>query len=264
MRKIGFMPYKNTQKEILPKSYKVDERDKQRKMFIAMLNEYLPEKARFTTSDNVHYKQTLLEIFNEKIFSFFQCYHLRPERPQRIVRVYTHESQFFGQFFNYSRHPKARWFARSIPHREGFRLLLGYSHPAAQLMQLIFDGKEIKMTLDLDSLFARTVYRRIKREPSKRITLDMPYIHIDQHGVKTRIHPRWKQVDPKQLQRRKEDIDSGLQQLCEEDIDQFYLIYPKTEVFQRHIQVKNEQTDQLKMIPYSFTFSLKDKKTCRQ
>jgi hypothetical protein len=263
MRKIGFIPYKNTQKEILPKSYRIGKRNQQRRMLIAMLNEYLPEAARFPTTDTAQYDRTIPEIFNEQILSFFQCCRLRPERPQRVLRIYRNESQLFGQFFNYSRHPRARWFARRIPHCNDFHPMLGYSHPAAHLIQLIFDGREIRMTLDLDTLFAQTVYHRIKREPSKQITLDMPYIHINQNGVRTRLYPRWKKVDPSLLQQRSSDIENGLKQLDEEEIDQLYLVYPKTETFQRHIQIKNDQTDQLKLIPYSFTFSQKERKTCK-
>jgi hypothetical protein len=264
MRKIGFMPYKETQKEILPKSYRVDARPKQRRMFIAMLNEQLSEAARFDLSNPAPFGQSLLELFNEKILSFFPCHRLRPERPQRVVRIHAHESQLFGAFFNYCSHPRARWLAERTPHRESFRMLLGYAHPAAELIQLIFDGRQIRLTLDLDTLFTHTVFRRIKREPSKTITLDMPYIHIDQHGVRTRLYPRWKQVDPRRLEQRREDIDHGFKQLSDEGIDQMYLLYPKTERFQRHIQLKNSRTDQLKMIPYSFTFTQRKKQSCKR
>ena len=264
MRKIGFIPCRGTQKEILPKSYAVEQRHERRKMLIAMINDSLPEAARFSSADNGQYRQTVPEIFDDRIRSFFQCHRLRPERPQRVVRIYTHESLLFERYFSRSSHPMGRYFARNSPGSGEFRMLLGYDHPAAQLIALIFDGREVRMMLDLDTLFAHTVFRRIRREPSKTITLDPPYIHIDQHGVKTRLHPRWKQVDPRRLEQRREDIEQGLQQLKHDGIDQCYLVYPKTERFQRHIQIKNGETDQLKMIPYSFTFSQKEKKSCRK
>jgi hypothetical protein len=264
MRKIGFMPYKDTQKEVLPKSYAVEKQYQRRKMLMAMLNESLPAAARFSTTDSGQYRQTVPEIFNARILSFFQCHRLRPERPQRVVRIYTHESLLFGRFFRRCTHPRARYFARNTVREESFQMLIGYAHPAAQLIALIFDGSDIRMMLDLDTLFTQTVFRRIRREPSKKITLDMPYIHIDQNGVKTRLYPRWKQVNPCRLEQRREDIEHGLKQLKDDGIDQCYLVYPKTERFQRHIQIKNGDTDQLKMIPYSFTFSQRKKKSCRK
>lgn len=264
MRKIGFMPYKTTQKEILPKSYRVDTRPQRRKMLIAMLNEQLSEAARFDLSNPAAFTRTLLELFDTKILSFFPCHRLRPERPRPVTRILMYETALFGQFFNYSRHPLARWFATCMPYRESFRMQSGHTHPAAELIGLIFDGREIRLTLDLDTLFAQTVFQRIKREPSKTITLDPPYIHIDQNGVRTRLHPRWRRIDPDRLETHREEIDNGFRQLRDEGIDQVYLLYPKTERFQRHIQLKNDRTDQLKMIPYSFTFTQKEKRSCGQ
>jgi len=34
---------------------------------------------------------------------------------------------------------------------------------------------------------------------NKIVTLDAPYIHIDQHGVRTRLYTRWKHVNPNNL-----------------------------------------------------------------
>ena len=42
--------------------------------------------------------------------------------------------------------------------------------------------------------------------------------------------------------------------LKNEEIDQCYLVYPKTDNFKRHVSLKDKSSNQLKMIPYSFTF----------
>lgn len=264
MRKTGFITRKDTQQEILPKSYRVEALPQRRKMVIMMINEILGKKARFDTRDASLFHETVPHIFQRRIFSHFQGRKLRPETGQRVRRIYSRESKLFNHFFAASDYPAARMLAGTNRDKDTgtCELCPQSDHPAAELIGLIFDGRDIRMSLDLDTLFATTVFRRIKREPSKRITLDMPYIHIEQDGVRTRLHPRWKSVDPERLECRRGEIEEGLRQLRDDAIDQCYLVYPKTDLFRRHIQVKDAYTNQLKMIPYSFTFSLREKPSC--
>ncbi|MEA2110784.1 MAG: hypothetical protein U9P71_01920 [Campylobacterota bacterium] len=264
MRKIGFSPYRDGSKEILPKTYMINQRHIQRKMFFTLINSYLGEDAKIPLQNRHLFKKDLFSIFIDKIQSYFQFYKFRPEKPQKIVRIYTHESLLFHQFFKQCKDAKARYITKNYLFNSNFEKLLGYSHPAAELIQLIFNGKEVKMMLELNKVFTHTVYERIKREANKKITLDMPYIHINQDGITTRLHPRWKHVNPKNLQRRENDIEDGFLQLEGEEIDQYYLVYPKTDTFKRHIKVENESLQHLKMIPYSFTFCNRSKKQCKK
>ena len=264
MRKIGFTKYKNQTKEILPKTYKISEKVTQRKMFCTMINAYLCEEAQFSLKGIQKFHHSLIDIFEEKIESFFQIYKLRPQNSQRIVQVYTHDSIFFNQYFKQSKNMKMRYLSKNTYFDSEYKVLMSYSHPASDLIQLIFNGKEVEMMLDLNKIFTQTVYSRIKKEKDKTITLDAPYIHINQHGIRTRLYPRWKHIDPKNLQQRHKDIDDGLKQLHNEEIDQCYLVYPKTDTFKRHIMVQGESSKQIKMIPYSFTFCTREKKSCRK
>ncbi len=254
MRKIGFSPYKKRTKEVLPKTYKVGEREQQRKMFFTLINDSLPKEARISLKNTQLFQHDLLTIFTDKVQSFFQLYRLRPERSQSVRRIYTQESQLFDQFFKQCHDAKAQFMTKSLFFDQEFKMQERYKHPAAELIRQFFNGKDVEMMLDLDSLFRQTVYRRIKKEAGKRVTLDTPYIHIDQHGTRTRLHPRWKHVDPKDLGKRDGDIGEGFTQLKEEEIDQCYLVYPKTDTFKRHITVEDGTSERLKMIPYSFTF----------
>lgn len=264
MRKIGFAQYKDKTKEILPKTYKVSEKKSQRKMFCTMINEFLCKEAQFSLKKAHLFENNLLYMFENKIESFFQINKLKPEKSQRVVRIYTHDSILFNNYFKQSKNLKMKYLAKNIDAKPNFKILLGYSHPVSDLIQLIFNGKEIEMMLDLNEIFTKTVYRRIRKEKNKTVTLDSPYIHINQNGVRTRLHPRWKHIDPKNLHKRDKDINDGFTQLNNEEIDQCYLVYPKTENFKRHILVKGESLNQLKMIPYSFTFCNKEKKQCQK
>lgn len=263
MRKIGFSKYKSTTKEVLPKTYKVNEIVCQRRMFCTMINQYLSTQSQFDLKDESIFQKSLLDIFEEKILSFFPFYRLKPEKPQAIVKILPLDSLLFNQYFKQSKHPKMRYLSRKVHFNPEYKMLLGYSHPSIDLIQLIFNGKEVEMMLDLNEIFQRTVYSRIKKEINKKVTLEKEFIHITQDGVTTRLHTRWKHISPENLELRRSDIESGFEQLENKECDQCYLVYPKTEKFKRHIEVKGESSE-LKMIPYSFTFTNKKERRCQR
>lgn len=264
MRKIGFSKFKDSTKEILPKSYKIDKITCQRKMFCTMINQYLSTHSQFNLSNDYIFEQNLLHIFEDKIMSFFQFYKFKPERTQRVVEIYIKESLLFNQYFKQSRHPKMRYLTSSVHFSPNFKISAEYKHSCVDLIKLIFNGKEIEMMLDLNEIFRQTVYNRIKKERDKEVTLDAPYIHISQNGIKTRLYPRWKHINSNKLKERHRDINDAFSQLQNEEIDQCYLVYPKTDSFMRHITLKGEDSQELKMIPYSFTFANRERKRCRK
>lgn len=264
MRKIGFAKYKDETKEILPKTYKVNEITCQRRMFCTMINNYLSKHSQFNLKNSHLFKTSLLSIFEDKIMSFFQFYKFRPETTQKIVFIYKEESLLFNQYFKQSRNKKMQFLTKGLHFNPAFKLLHDYKHPSIDLIQLIFNGKEVEMMLDLNEIFTKTVFNRIKKEKNKKVTLDMPYIHIAQGGCTTRLYPRWKHINPQRLQDRNSDIKDGFTQLNNEEIDQCYLVYPKTDNFKRHITLKSESSQELKMIPYSFTFLNRGEKRCQK
>ena len=264
MRTIGFMDTRSGEKEILPRTYGIESIEARRKMFFTLINDSLCAKAKIATADEGLFSFSLHAIFKEKILSFFQMYRLRPERAQRIVRIYTFDSLLFNQFLKQEQDPKSRYLTRGVLFDPEFSMMVGYSHPAATLIQMIFDGKNVGLTLDLDRLFAETVYRRIRREPGTKVTLDVPYIHIDSRGVRTRLYPRWKRLDPGSERARNASVKEGVKQLSDAGVDQCFLLYPKTEKFRRHIEVKTGLPGRLKVVPYSFTFCNRHKDKARK
>jgi len=264
MRTIGFMDTRSGEKEILPRTYGIESIEERRRMFFMLINDSLCAQAKIPTRDEGLFRCSLHVIFKEKIFSFFQMHRLRPERAQRIVKVHAHESLLFNQFFKQERDPKSRYLTRGVLFDPAFAMLTGYGHPAATLIGMIFDGKNVGLTLDLNRLFAETVYRRIPREPGTTVTLDAPYIHIDSHGVRTRLYPRWKRLDPKNDRTRKAAVEEGIRQLGDDGVNQCFLLYPKTEKFRRHIEVNTGMPGRLKVVPYSFTFCNRHKEKSRK
>jgi hypothetical protein len=264
MRKIGFVSLNDGVKEILPKSFRIKSHEERRRMFLTMLNAKLSQIARFDVADRALFHHNLLEIFTQKIFSFFPIYRLRPHVQQPVVGILREESLLFSAFFKQHSHPKARYFTRNNrfdPHYAAKNVRS--THPAAELIAMIFNGKEIELMLGLDELFAELVYLRMKdNNPNANVTLDAPYIHVNANGNRTRIYPRWKRIKPNDLARHARQIDEGFDQLS--DVDQCYLVYPKQDDFKRHIVLKNRQKEQIKIIPYSFTFCNRKGRRCQR
>ncbi len=264
MRKIGFIKSKEGFKEIMPTSYGIVVASAKRRLFFEMINELIDPSMRIDLRQSRTFEKSLFTIFTDKIFSTFQLNALRSEQSRPVTRIYAAESLLFGAFFKQCTRPKARYLARNWELDRPFFPKASYEHPAAQMINMIFDGKAIGMMLDLDHIFTQTVYRRIKTEPGKTVQLDMPYIHINENGVRTRLHPRWKHVNPALLKRNASQINDGLQQLENEAIDQIYLIYPKTDHFRQHITIQSQTGACLKMVPYSFTYTNRKGKTCKK
>lgn len=116
-----------------------------RRLFCQIFNLYLPSNTTISLTDQELLQTDLLTIFYEKIFSFFPLYRLRPEVRQKVVKIYAHESLLFQQFFKQSLHPKARYLTQTTLFNPDFKVLIGYQHPAAKLISLLFDGKEVQL-----------------------------------------------------------------------------------------------------------------------
>jgi len=114
MRKIGFARYKQKTKEILPKTYKVNEITCRRKMFCMMINQYLSSKSQLSLKNENLFKNNLLFIFEAKIMSFFQFYNFKPEKPRPVSKIYAQESLLINQFFKQSKNKKMRYLSKNI------------------------------------------------------------------------------------------------------------------------------------------------------
>lgn len=149
-----------------------------RKMFCAMVNQYLPEHSKFDLNNEEMFNNSLLKIFEERIISFFQFYKFKPESSQKIVKIYTYDSLLLNQYFKQSKNFKMQYLSKSIKFNPKFKMLFGYSHPSVDLIQLIFNGKELEIMLDLNKIFTQTLYTCITKEISNNISIENPYLHV--------------------------------------------------------------------------------------
>lgn len=120
-----------------------------RKLFLRILNRHLCEDAQISVEHTL-LRDDLKTIVLEKVFSFFQCYRLQPETSQQVQWIYPYDSLLIQQFFKQSLHPKARYLTAQSHFDPDFRLRIGYQHPAAKLIALLFNGKEMTLMIDID------------------------------------------------------------------------------------------------------------------
>ena len=250
MRSIGFIVKNGEVKEVLPKSYKMMSKNKRRKMFFAMLNMKLSTKSKIALGDCRNFDKDIRSIALDKILSFFQCYRLRPEQAKAPIRILLNESILFGKFFsNVKTHLKSQ-----KNYFEGIGVdRSAANHPALELINILFsDGNGA--LLNLDEMFAYTVFKRIKPSETATVSMENGHIHIDNQGVRTRICARWKRMSMERLFSDDKHIDGGIKQLGDKDVNACYLVYPKMDDFKKHIIVEHSKEGFLKVIPYSFTF----------
>jgi hypothetical protein len=153
--------------------------------------------------------------------------------------------------------------------------LQSYSHPAAILIGLIFNGKQIEMMLNLNELFAQTVFKRIKASADAQVSLtqapssaqtpsaghDLSYISIKEaDGREKRLIPRWIKLKKHDLKTHRKEINGAFECIKNEGLDECYLLYPKQENFTRHIELFDHEEHKVKLVPYSFTFTNKEAK----
>lgn len=258
MRKIGFVRQEGRIKEILPHSYHIHSLSNRRKMFLSMLNAILPIQAQFQVSRCTKIKDDVYTLLQEKVMSFLPMHRLRAETSRPITTVLIRESAIINRFLALDGTPKGLFLSQN-----GLNHLIGshdgFEHPSAAIASLMVQNHHIGMMLDLDELFTQTVYSRIKPQEGSIISRDEQFIHICENGRVTRLHPRWKRVDPKKLANRRLHIDRAFDEMSHDPIDAYYLVYPKMDDFTRHIVVQNNDENSLKIIPYSFTFCTKEK-----
>ena len=259
MRKIGFIRQEGRNKEILPHSYHIHSLSNRRKMFLSMLNAMLPVQAHFEFSRCSKVKDDVYTLLQEKVMSFLPIHRLRPESSRPVTTILIRDSGVINRFLSLSGTPKGAFLSRNGWDRLSSSVT-GYDHPSAVIASLMIQNNHIGMMMDLDELFTQTVFKRIKPQEGSVIRRDEQFIHICENGRVTRLHPRWKRVNPQKLSHRKDHIERAFNEMDRDPIDAYYLVYPKMDDFTRHIVVQNRDKSSLKIIPYSFTFCTKEKK----
>ncbi|BCD61649.1 hypothetical protein NitYY0826_C0510 [Nitratiruptor sp. YY08-26] len=101
--------------------------------------------------------------------------------------------------------------------------------------------------INLDKVFLYIVYKRIlKKNPKKFVSIQPPFIYIDNGKRKVRIHPLWKSNF------NKTTIEKEIQ-IMEKNVEH-YIVLPKQNYFYRYKSIYHQNCEILRIVPYSFSF----------
>ena len=122
-----------------------------------------------------------------------------------------------------------------------------------------------QVLFSVDDMFSNLVYERIKKvNRGKPVKLLDDGICIDEKEGSTLVIPCFTEMNIKDIYMYKE-MSKVKKNIQNKKYNQVYLVYPKTDEFKRHIELKlpelkiNEDEYRVKVIPYSFSFCLKNR-----
>ncbi|PLY07805.1 MAG: hypothetical protein C0625_04360 [Arcobacter sp.] len=250
MKKIGF----DIKNEFFPSFDKFKSNTNQRLMFMKFFNQGVCSNMRFTKYELKECKtETLFNIFIKKIRKNLQLdsYIYSP-----IVKIDIEKSNKVNNFKKRVR----------IKLDMNFSILNSLNESnidvAVNLIDVL-DECNYSLFLDGEKNFKKFVSDKILKSSEKRkVNINSESIDIisEENNFYTKIFTFWQLLDSDNLQ-----IDSHVQKAIDciktSEFKQVYLVYPKNDKFNKHIQVKTrniiEDEYAIKLIPYSLRSTLR-------
>ncbi len=264
---VGFEFCEGRLREYLPTSEQADKKEQKRALFISMFNFYMPKELRLNKKE-FNTKQTLLKIFTCKIESLMPISFTHKHKMIKNFRVDVVSSNIINNFLSFSHIAKGRFLTKSFtPNVKVYSktptLLL------AKWIELIFRNNQFQMLFNLDDIFSNLVYERIKKvNRDKKVTClhnGISILGVNGDSTSTFVIPSFSYFDTRKMHVKKEVL-LAKEELKERRHNQIYFVYPKSDDFKRHIELKlpelpmSEDEYKVKLVPYSFSFCIKNKK----
>ncbi len=262
---IGFEYQNSAYKEYLPCSKQTTTKEQQRSLFLSMFNFYMHEDLRFQKSE-FDLKKTLLNNFVCKIESLIPISFIYKKRGIKSFKFDLISTTIINNFLSTSTIQKGRFLTKHCkPNRRFFSktptLLI------AKWIELIYKNSHTQILFSLSDMFSNLVYERIKKvNRGKKVIVLKDGISIVGCGkdkTSTFVVPCFSVFDIDKIHTSNQ-INIAKEELKEKKHNQIYIVYPKTEEFKKHIELKlpelniNEDDYRVKVIPYSFSFCLKN------
>lgn len=260
MELVGFMQQVDkTVVEYLPHSEQMKNLDQRRAIFFNMYNFYMEKDLRFTKCEYLGCKD-IKSVFTQKI-----DYLLKKS-------AYTKKSKNF----------KLDVAATKIIHayQNNARAITSCKPKlkVAKLINLIYGRGECSLMLDLDDMFLNLVFERIKKvnRKSKVVLGDGEIIIYDPtpNASPTLIIPFYKTIHKHNMREDEtvnQNINTAMNHLRANKIRQIFLVFPKSNGFSKHIDLKfhndiklEDNEYRVKMIPYSFSFCIRNQNKQRR
>ncbi len=253
MGNIGF----DINKEFLLNFDKFNNLTSQRLMFLKFFNQEVSSSMRFSKEElNICKNETLFNIFAKKIIKNIS------------LDNYVHSSI---EYIDIKKTNKINKFLKKVENNskikiKEFSLLNNLEESnidlAINLIDILED-ENCAVSLNGDKVFKNFVSKKVLRKDNSREVLvhdDSIDIISKENNFKTKIFTFWKLLDIKNLE-IDEHIKKAIECIKTSEFKQVYLVYPKNEKFNKHVEVKTEEVNvgeyQIKLIPYSLRSTLR-------
>ncbi|RXJ67635.1 hypothetical protein CRV08_09705 [Halarcobacter ebronensis] len=250
MSKIGF----DAKNEFLPSFDMFHSNVNKRVMFLKLFNQDVPSSMKFSKEELKECKKfTLIDMFINKILKNLQQTAYIESPLVSVDAKLTNKINSFLKENNLSS-IKARFTLKNS--------LEETSIETAKKLISLLENCNYSFFLDGEKTFKSFVVGKILRSNQQREV----FINSDSIDIKssefasTKIFTFWELINSKKLN-IEEHIDKAIKCIKTLEFKQVYLVYPKNENFNRHIQIKCDELEDseymIKLIPYSMRSTLR-------
>lgn len=251
MNKIGF----DEKNEFLPSFDKFNSDMSKRLMFMKFLNQDICSNVKFTRNELLECKtETLFNIFVNKIKKNLK---IDSYVFSSIIKIDIVKTKKINNFFKR---------IKIVSNFNNFTILNSLEETdiniAIKLIDVLEDS-DYSLFLDGEKEFKKFVSNKIIRSSeNRRVNVNTESIDIisEENNFCTKIFTFWQLLDSNNLQIDKH-IQKAIDCIKNSEFKQVYLVYPKNEKFNKHIEVKTksfiEDEYQIKLIPYSLRSTLR-------
>ncbi len=254
MELVGFIQNRDDKViEYLPASQQMKNIHQRRALFFNMYNFYMDEDLRFSKDEYIG-KFNILSVFKKKIAKLLK------------------ESYFRKRFKNFKLDLASTQIIHAYQNGSATIVANNPKLTVAKLINLIYKQGSFSLMMDIDDMFLNLVYERIKKvnRESNVVMGDKEIIIYDKNpdASPTLVLPFYKSIQKENMREDSivnKNINLAMQHIREENILQIFLVFPKSNGFSKHIDLKfhndiklKEDEYRVKMIPYSFSFCIKN------
>jgi len=253
MSKIGF----DIQNEFLPTFDKFQSMVNRRLMFLKLFNQEVSCDIKFSKDEiKKSNSKSLFDIFSNKILKNLEF----PSYTQQfMVKVDVETTNKVNSFLK-----RIGLNSNNIFYRCSLKNSLEETKISTAIKLIsILEECNYSFYLDGEKIFKNFVFNKILRSSENRevnVNIDSIDIESQEYLFKTKIFTFWEFINSNKL-----DVDKHIKKAVDciktSEFRQVYLVYPKNENFDRHIQIrcddliKNEYM--IKLIPYSMRSTLR-------
>ena len=237
--------------EWFPKNFdKFTSKKALRKLFLSLSNNVLKDLCNFDKRERELLSNVpLKEAFEYKISSLLPVSYVKPHKQISSFALDIKSTRVISHYLS-----KNRTHQIFVSNKN----LL----PVARLISHCFINNQMQLLLDINLLFHEFVFQKISSlHKNKKVIDEGNSITINAEGTTpTKIYPFWRDINKHKLNIN-HDIKKATNCIKDGKYCLVYLVYPKTENFDKHIPVKvdilEDRDYKIKAIPYSLRSTLR-------